>query len=69
MYLHTSVGGAWETYGSCHVCLSVRVILQHTFLRDRSNVSNEVAIQLQLSILPPQNWLDFCFWLCCLVTA
>ena len=45
------------------VCVCVCVILQRAFLHDRNELSNEikVAMQLQVDILTPLNWLNFCF--------
>ena len=38
------------------------VILQHDFLCDHNELSNESCnVTTQLDILPPLNWLDFCF--------
>ena len=60
---YASVGGALAADSIRHVCpsvcLCVCVILQRAFLCDGKELSNEK--QLQLNILPPLNWLDFCF--------
>ena len=55
-----------EEYGSRHGCLSlcvcvcVCVILLRTFLGNHKELSTKVTMQLQLDILTPLNWLDFC---------
>ena len=49
---------SFEAYSSCRVCMSV---LQRAFLCDGNELTNEIAMQLQLDILIPLNWLDFRF--------
>ena len=60
---YVSMGGTQEAYGIVvvFVCLSVCVLFCSALFSKTATNFTKIAMQLQLNILSPLNWLDFHF--------